>query len=168
MGEKVPPCSFVEARSNIVITNRGYYVQERTVCLRKRLFSVTVIEEKINNQRIRVEKCPFSPVFPSGIGVSCALSCKALKVAEFPSTPVYSYFARGFATSNFLAVAVAYDLVQVLCVTPCALPLSGVHLECSKKFLYASVSKRFSFWIPSELYLLAWAHHPTLRRSFYV
>ena len=150
LGEKVPPCSFVEARSNIVITNRGYYVQERTDCLRKSLFSDTVTEKKINNQRIRAEKCPFSPVFPADIGVSCALSCKALKVADFPSTSVYSYFARGFATSNLLAVAVAvavaYVPVQVLCVTPCALPLSGVHLNVLRN----SCTPVFLKGLPSE------------------
>jgi len=85
---------------------------------------------------------------------------------------VCSYFALGFASSNLLAVAVAvavaYVLVQVLCDTSSELPLSGVHLACSKKFLYSRVSQTISFWIPSELYLLAWPHRSTLRRSCYI
>ena len=44
----------------------------------------------------------------------------------------------------------------MLCDSSSAFPLSGVHLSYSKKFLFTSVSHTFSFWTPSEIYLLAW------------
>ena len=70
--------------------------------------------------------------------------------------PACSYFALGLVRSYFLAIAVdvAYVLVQLLRDTTSSLPLSGVQLACYKKFLYASVSQRFSLSFPSELHLL--------------
>ena len=46
--------------------------------------------------------------------------------------------------------------------------MSGAQLACSKKYRYARVSQKFSFRIPSELYLLAWPHPTTFRRSCYI
>jgi hypothetical protein len=97
------------------------------------------------NYRIPAGKSAFSPGFPLGFGDSCTLSCKALNTAEFPGSPVCSYFALYIATSNLLVVAVVYVLVQVLCDICSVLPLSAVHLASSNKFLCASVSQRVSF-----------------------